>query len=242
MTSEKRIGGGDLVAGTLMIGLALVVCAFVVKSAIITVKGFGRTISVTGAASKQIMADFAIWEGKVQASAASLETAYAKMERGLTEARAYMASAGFGETDYDISAVQMNRYQERETGAVTFYLVAVIKAQSSNIEKIKSLSTGASSLIEKGIEFASQTPRFICTKTDEVKIEMIKAATENAKLRAEQLAESTGRKIGAPTSARVGVFQIRPRNSQEVSDYGVNDVTSIEKEIVCTVQASFMIE
>lgn len=71
---------------------------------------------------------------------------------------------------------------------------------------------------------------------------MIKAATENAQLRARQLAESTGRRIGAPTSARVGVFQIRPRNSQEVSDYGVNDVTSIEKEIVCTVQATFLIE
>jgi hypothetical protein len=71
---------------------------------------------------------------------------------------------------------------------------------------------------------------------------MIRAATENAKLRAEQLAESTGKKVGAPRSARVGVFQIRPLHSQEVSGYGINDLSSIEKEIVCTVHISFMIE
>lgn len=156
--------------------------------------------------------------------------------------RAFVAAQGFTEKEYDIGAVQMNRYQERETGAVSSYLVSAVKPQSSDIERIKSLSVNATALTEEGIEFISQTPPYICTKTDEVKIEMIKAATENAKLRAEQLAESTGRKIGAPTSARVGVFQIRPRNSQEVSDYGANDVTSIEKEIVCTVQTSFLIE
>lgn len=70
---------------------------------------------------------------------------------------------------------------------------------------------------------------------------MIRAATENAQLRARELAESSGRKFGTPSSARVGLFQIRPRNSQEASDYGVNDVTSIEKEIVCIVQARFLI-
>ncbi len=242
MTSERKPGGGETIAAALMLGIALIVCAFVVKSALITVKGFGRTISVTGAASKPITSDFALWDGKIQASAATLENAYAKVNKGLLETRAFMAAQGFAEKEYDIGAVQMNRYQDRETGAVTYYLVSTVKAQSSDIERIKSLSVNAAALIEKGIEFVSQTPRYICTRTDEVKIEMIKAATENAKLRAEQLAQSTGRKIGAPTSARVGVFQIRPRNSQEVSDYGVNDVTSIEKEIVCTVQASFLIE
>ena len=71
---------------------------------------------------------------------------------------------------------------------------------------------------------------------------MIKAATENAKLRANQLAQTTGSDIGAPVSARIGVFQIRPQYSQEVSDYGINDMSSIDKEIVSTVSVAFRIE
>ena len=70
---------------------------------------------------------------------------------------------------------------------------------------------------------------------------MIKAATGNAKLRAEQLAGSTDMQVGAPRSASVGVFQIRPLRSQEVSDYGINDQSTIDKEIVCTVHINFQI-
>lgn len=75
MTSEKRQSGGETIAAALMLGIALIVCAFVVKSVLITVKGFGRTISVTGAASIPITSDFALWDGKLQASAATPENA-----------------------------------------------------------------------------------------------------------------------------------------------------------------------
>ena len=93
-----------------------------------------------------------------------------------------------------------------------------------------------------GIEFECGSPRYIFTGLNPLKVEMIRAATENAKLRADQLARSTGRDVGAPVSARVGVFQIRPLHSQEVSDYGINDQSSIDKEIVCTVHINFLIE
>jgi uncharacterized protein len=37
------------------------------------------------------------------------------------------------------------------------------------------------------------------------------------------------------------VLQITPKNSNQVSDYGMNDVSSIEKEITAVVNASFQI-
>lgn len=112
----------------------------------------------------------------------------------------------------------------------------------ADVDRITQIARKSSSLIENGVEFESRPPSYIFTGLEPLKLEMIKAATENAKLRAEQLAESTGRKMGAPRLARVRVFQIRPLHSQEVSDYGINDQSSIEKEIVCTVYISFMIE
>ncbi|MHB9012989.1 MAG: SIMPL domain-containing protein, partial [Ignavibacteriaceae bacterium] len=39
-----------------------------------------------------------------------------------------------------------------------------------------------------------------------------------------------------------GVLQITPRFSNQVSDYGINDLTSIDKEITAVVNASFEIE
>ena len=43
-------------------------------------------------------------------------------------------------------------------------------------------------------------------------------------------------------SARMGVLQITPKFSNAVSDYGINDLSSIDKEIVGVVNASFQIE
>ncbi len=88
----------------------------------------------------------------------------------------------------------------------------------------------------------SSNPRYLFTKLDSLNLKMIRKATENATLRAKQIAESTGKTVGAPVSARVGVFQIRPLHSQSVSARGISDATSIEKEIVSTVHMSFLIE
>jgi len=242
MGHDNNNSSGVLIPSAFIIAISLVVCAFVIKSAMIAVKGFGRTIAVTGAATKPISADYALWEGRIETSSTDLQTAYSKMDKQIVEVKSFMSTNGFADNAYSLGTIQINRMTDRQNQQITYSLARVVKTESSDIEKIRNLSTLASSLIEKGVEISSTNPKYVCTKIDDYKVEMIKAATENAKLRAQQLAETTGKKVGAPASARVGVFQIRPLHSQEVSDYGINDVTSIDKEIVCTVQISFMVE
>jgi hypothetical protein len=226
----------------IIIGLALIACAFVVRSTVIEVKTFGRAIQVTGSAIKPITSDFAIWEASIQASSLDLSTGYAKVKKDLELLKAFMTENGFDEKAYEIGPVQVSRSYDREGNPSQFMLSQPVKLQLPDVPRITELGKKASVLIEKGVELGMQNIRYTYSKLEDVKIEMIKAATENAKLRAEQLAGTTGKRVGAPTSARVGVFQIRPVYSQEVSDYGMNDVTSIEKEIVCTVNIGFMVE
>jgi hypothetical protein len=61
-------------------------------------------------------------------------------------------------------------------------------------------------------------------------------------MRAEQMAASTNSDLGPMRTAKMGVLQITPKNSNVVSDYGINDVSSIEKEITAVVHASFEID
>ncbi len=231
-----------LIISSVIIGLAVVVCTVVVSSTFVRVKGFGRTIAVTGAAFKQITSNFAVWEGTVTVQAPTLEAAYAEIKKDMEKVRVFMRGQGFRETDYEAGAVRIHKNYNRERVLVGYCLTQSIRVELDNVSRITNLARETSRLIEQGVEFSSGNPRYLFTKLDGLKIEMIKAATENAKLRAQQLAETTGKRVGAPTSARVGVFQIRPRYSQEVSGLGINDVTSIEKEIVSTVHMSFLIE
>ena len=226
----------------IIIGLALITCAVIVRNTIISVKGLGQTVQVTGAAFKPITSDFAIWEASIQTTSADVASGYVKMKRDLELTRAFLAENGFAESAYEIGAVQVNQNWDREGRPANYNLNQQIRISLAAVPRISTPGQATSPLLEKGVNLGYQNIRYIYTKLEDAKIEMIRAATENAKLRAEQLASTTGKSIGAPTSARVGVFQIRPLHSQEVSDYGLNDVSSIEKEIVCTVSISFLID
>ncbi|RKX25083.1 MAG: hypothetical protein DRP45_06750, partial [Candidatus Zixiibacteriota bacterium] len=144
--------------------------------------------------------------------------------------------------DIDIGTIRIRKDVDRTRQVVGYSLSQVIRVEMDDVHRITRLSKEASCLIEEGVEFSSSNPRYLFTGLDDLKIEMIRAATENAKLRAEELASVTGRTVGAPVSARVGIFQIRPLHSQDVKAMGMSDVTSIDKEIVSTVHVSFLIE
>ena len=175
-------------------------------------------------------------------SATDLEVAYAQMKDHLKIVKEFLTGNGFSEDDFSVQTIDLQKRYDRDRNLLGFTLRQTVKLESSDVDRITVLARDASSLIEKGLEFESRPPRYLFTRLDEMKLEMIQKATENAALRAERLAESTGKRVGAPRSARVGVFQIRPLHSQQVSDYGINDVTAIDKEIASTVHVSFSIE
>jgi hypothetical protein len=49
-------------------------------------------------------------------------------------------------------------------------------------------------------------------------------------------------KIGSVRSARMGVLQITPADSNEVSDTGMNDTSSLEKDITAVVNVGFAVD
>jgi uncharacterized protein len=71
---------------------------------------------------------------------------------------------------------------------------------------------------------------------------MIGLASKDAKVRAEQIASSTGDNIGDVRSSKMGVIQINAKNSTDVSDYGNNDTSSLIKTITAVVSISFAID
>jgi hypothetical protein len=231
-----------LIPAALFIGAAMVISTVIATKAFVKVKGFGQTIAVTGSASKPIRSNRAMWSGTISVSAPNLEDAYPRLKSNLATTETFLQKEGFQQGQYEIGSVQIIKNFNRDGAVTGFTLRQTLKIALDDVDRVTALSLKSSSLVEAGIEFYSDRPRYLFTGLDAVKIEMIRAATENAKLRAQQLAEITGRKVGAPASARVGVFQIRPLNSQEVSDMGMSDETSIDKEIISTVSASFLFE
>ncbi|MBE0538338.1 MAG: SIMPL domain-containing protein, partial [Ignavibacterium sp.] len=130
-----------------------------------------------------------------------------------------------------------------QTGRVIGYVYSQrMQIQSSDVNLIKDISLDITSLIQKGVNFNVEQPEYHYTKMADLKIEIQAAAAKDAMIRAQKIAEATDRELGPMRNARMGVLQITPKFSNAVSDYGINDLSSIEKEIVGVVNASFEIE
>jgi len=234
--------------------LAVILAAgFIIGSLIISstwkyVSRSNITVNVTGSASENIVSDLAIWNGSYSAEATTLKDAYSRLKENSSKVISYLESKGFPAdkivmSSINTSTIYVNDNQGMQTNQISGYrLYQEVSIESDDVYKIDKLSREVTELINDGVEINSQTPQFLYTKLGDLKVKMIGQAATDAKERAKQIAESTGDDIGEIRSSRMGVLQITAKNSTEVSDYGMNNTTSLEKTVTSVVNVSFAIE
>lgn len=245
---EQVNKGKYLVICAALLAAALVVCSLILANPLENYATSKSAITVTGSAKKQLASDLAVWRGSFYQETVNLPDAYNNLKNDLAKVKSYLVKQGIPEEQIVVSSIStMPQYVYNANGTSTgqiasYRLSQSIEVKSNDVQKIAAIARAATELIEQGVIFESQPPEFFYTKLNNLKVDMLAEATKDAKQRAEKMATSTGSKIGALRSAKMGVFQITPVNSNEISDYGMNDTSSIEKEITAVVNVEFGIE
>jgi hypothetical protein len=229
----------------LILGLSLIVSAGIGAMTFYKLRSMD-SISTTGSAKKAVVADKVKWNSSItrQVKASTMKDGYAFMDSDLKEVKNFLTSNGVAEENIDISPIYLNEVYEQYPGPEKKYnLVQNIEVNSTDVQKISELSKNTSVLVtNKGMLFSTNSLEYFYSKLPEARVELLASAVGDAKARAEQLANASGKKIGALKSASSGVVQVMSANSVEVSDYGMYDTSKINKEIMVTVKASFEIK
>jgi len=241
--------GNALWPAAALLALGLVGAAWTLGAHAMGVANSRATITVTGSAKKTIRADLAVWRGSFNAQSPRIEDAYAELESSARRVRAYLVGKGFADSALVFSQVQTQTQFRRSRegmelsgGAPEGYrLVQTVEVRSRDVERLERLARESTELIRQGVRFESYPPEYLVTTLADLKVEMLAAATRDAKARASEMARNAGSKVGRLRSARMGVFQVTPANSTMVTDYGINDTSSIEKDITSVVSVSFEI-
>lgn len=232
----------------IVLAIALVVAAALGANAVARVKAAQQTITVTGSAKQQITSDLIIWRGFVSHQSGDLQSAYADLKASMEKLRAYLATkqipAGqIVETSIQTFALHPVNEQGMETSQIIGYrLTQGVEIRSGDVDKITQVSRESTELINQGVALESMQPEYLYTKLGDLKVRILAEAAKDAKVRAEQIAAATGSEIGRVRSARMGVLQITPAFSNEVSDYGINDTSSLQKDITGVVTVEFEVE
>lgn len=231
----------------LSLGLALALGG-IVATGMITSKMSRDVISVTGSYSQNVTSDKGSYEFEVETRGASRADAYATLKRQNPVVVDYLKSQGFKDDEIEAKYVNgWNIYQTNYNGNSTEKIIGFQASQkycvkSDDVEKIKKISTDINTLTEKGVNVSGYEPSYYYSKLSDLKVEMLEKASQDAKQRAQAMLKATHNRVGKIQSVQMGVFQITPEDSTNVSDSGISDTSSIKKKVTSVANVTFRIK
>jgi len=236
----------------LIFGVAIVLAAFLLGDAYLSRSRPEGTISVTGLGKTDFTSDLIVWEAVFNQQNQDLQTAYAELEKDKRSIVSYLTEKGISEQNMVFSAVstredRKSKYSDdgRYVGDefVGYVLSQFVEIESEDVQLVEQISREITELLNQGVKLYSQPPRYYYTKLSDLKIEMISAATEDARLRAEKISENSGSELGDLVSAQMGIFQITGQNSTESYSWGGTfNTADKEKTASITMKLKYKIE
>jgi hypothetical protein len=230
----------------LIIGLSIIISASIGSYTFYKVKSLDNALSVTGSARKRVTSDIVKWVGTFSRTVPvdSLKRGYQQMGRDLKLVLDFYKKNGIDPKTLIISPVSLEQpwiYGDRQSPR-EYILKQTVEIQSNDIQKITELSKNFQELVDNGVAFSTQSLEYYYSKLPELRVSLLTEAMNDAKARAEKIAQSTGQKVGSLRSASMGVVQVLAPNSTEVSDYGTYNTSTIEKEVMVAVRATFVLK
>ncbi|ODN31370.1 SIMPL domain-containing protein [Fervidobacterium thailandense] len=206
-----------------------------------------KTVTVIGSAKERVVSDIATWSSSfsVKTSESALSEAFKLMKRYEAEVLSVFEQHGIDRKSVKASSITVmeNYVPEQLATERSYTLVEYLFVETRDIQEIAERSKLITQeLLDKGIVFQSNPVQYYYSKLPELRVKLLSEAVKDAKRRAMEIASTSGLKLLRVVSAKSGVVQVLAPNSTEVSDYGTYDTSTIEKDVMVTVNVVFEVK
>lgn len=229
-----------------LLSVGIIIVGIIASSTAISIKNASNTLSVTGSAEKSAAADTAKWT--VTATRSAFESGIAGANIAVSadakKVQAFFTSAGIAHDSITLGAIHTDQdysYSQDPNAPKRYAVRQDVTVSSGDPALIQKLSQDISALTNQGVVLSVGDPQYYVSTLSDIRLSLVGDAVNDAKLRAEQIAKSTGQSVGRLQSAGTGVVQVLAPNSTDVADYGSYDTSTIEKKISVTIHATFFI-
>jgi len=203
-----------------LLAVGLAVFGVQIGQAVKKGREFDRFLSVRGLSEREVKATLAIWPIRFAVYADDLPQLKQSIEATKVTVQAFLSEQGItaDSISYGLPAVSdknEERYDEKNT-LPRYKAVTTLVVRSAKVDVVKQAIQHADSLLEKGItlvsnEYGDRT-QFLFDGVNDVKPDMIKEATANARAAAEKFAQDSKAKVGSIRRATQGVLEIEDRD------------------------------
>lgn len=240
-----------------IIGIAIIITAFILGGAFKNRNASSDTISVVGLGTVNFTSDETLWQGSFEVKSMDAKEAYNRLLSNREKVKSFFLSKGFKEDEFVFGGITVdktfryvtvrseNNYDTRSESIFDGYLATqrvtfTAKKNPELMAKIEKVADQTSELINSGIEFNGQAIQYTYSDLPSLKHNLIEDATKDARERAEKIIRKAKGKRGKLKNASMGVFQITGVGSNEEDSYGGNfDIFNKEKTARITVRLTY---
>lgn len=233
-------------------GLVIIISAWLLAQGVRNFRAESPKINVTGLAEKQITSDLIVWNLTLKAKDNTRASAYNEYQRAAKVMKKYLKEQGIADSSLTTSSVDISpetrQVYNSESHQYDIYndgysVSQTFTVRSGNLPLVERVYQNISELYNQGLDFSSNAPLYYYTRLNDLKMEMLNKASENAYERARTIAGGSHSSIGALLTSSMGVFQIVGLNSEEEYSWGGTFNTSSKVKVASiTVRTTYEVE
>ncbi len=232
-TNEKIIAAS-------VIGFAIIVLGFSLRSGIVTFKDMDRSVTVKGLSEREVNANKVTWPLVYKELGNDPAEMYDLLTQKNKKVLAFLKSAGIKESDISVNPPVISDRQADNYGNeimnYRYKATSVITVTSTEVDKVRSLMRRQSELMKQGIalvseEYGGNSVVYEFTGLNKVKPDMIEEATKNARKTAQKFADDSGSSLGEIRNAQQGQFSIEDRDANTPYIKRLRVVNTVEYSI-----------
>jgi hypothetical protein len=228
----------------LVLGLSLVVgltiFGFQVGRAVRAGREFDRFLEVKGLSEREVKATRVIWPIRFSVVAEDLGALKGAMETNRALVVSFLQDRGIDSKEITQGLPAVSDREDERIQAKTPLLeryrgVVTLVVRSANVDVVKKAIQGADALLEKGVTLVGNESgdrmdriEFIFDAVNDIKPDMIKEATANARAAAEKFAQDSKSKVGRIRRATQGALEIEDRDAASPERKVLRVVTTVD--------------
>lgn len=223
-------------AGILAVGM--IAGGYLLGNGLLRAKDAERAVTVRGLAERDVTADLATWTISYSTTSTDIGSAQAKVREDTATIEAFFKELGFPKDALQPTGANVSSSTD-QNGVVSYTVRQRMALRSNDVALAQKAVARQFDLVGRGVFLEEGSGMaYTFTKLNDIKPEMVAAATKDARASAQQFAKDSDSRVGKIRDATQGYFEVAARDGDSGGGWGMADSPYKKVRVVTTVSFS----
>ncbi len=237
--NDQTVRAAIIVGCCLIIGLTA--AGYFIGPGMAGFKSAPRAVTVQGLVEREVEADEAVWTLNLHRAGNDLRETHRRINKDLRALQAFLQQQGFNHDEVSRQPTRTVDKLARELGppqatqGFRFLVTSAIVVRTANVKQVQRSLGATDELLNAGVildgerQGCGANPRYGVARLNDLRPQLLAAATKNARALAQQLAADTGVSLGKIHAANQGLMQIFGSDGHDESGPCSSTSTPVKK-------------